>query len=723
MYADVVDLAMDQQLLSEINERTGHLNQLPVWKELRAKTCEEIDSLKRSLSNANQLTFEYLFAEPIGHYWFKSYLETQDCIDKATFIHDVEIYKSLNDRDARKETMRRIFEVFCGPQWPERQRGNSCLIDIDKITSCLVNKNKNTAHIELSKSKSNYSTNSINKFEPSTTQTNSKLIEPVSELSDFQPASLTLGDQLPLKTSVVPSHSSIHNHCNSVDSETLANFSEEPHEQTSTQQANSKNDALPDLVPHDDTDDASQALMAADEGQTNAIGIYGSPINRLRSRVVAGQCAIDIFDEILELVTKTLKLEIFPRFQQSALFDMYLRCKTVELKEISLNSFHSMRMLGRGAFGSVNACKKRDTGKLYAMKQIDKRRVQATDSVHALIAERDFLSRMDSPFVTSLKYAFMDQNTLYLIMDLMTAGDLKFHLNRDGVFAEPRARFYAAQILLGMEHIHSKGIIYRDLKLENVLVDEQGHIKISDLGLAVSMHAGLVRGYAGTPGYTAPEVVLTQYYDQQVDFFSYGVVIYRSLSGKKPFAKRKQLDPRANDLDRMKKTSIELDRNVVELMPLYDHPRFTPISRNICRALLHKNAKCRLGANGFHEIKQHPWFDCIDWGLLENGYLKPPFTPTLDQVHAEQQQYIGRPPDDEKFAKIKLTSEFNQSLQGFPFSSSKVIQAELVDVLHQVHSERKKASTNGETVEQMYAFPQPDEVSPKNHCLAGCIVL
>eukprot|EP01084_Bolivina_argentea_P047384 87297_1 len=391
-----------------------------------------------------------------------------------------------------------------------------------------------------------------------------------------------------------------------------------------------------------------------------------------------------------------------------------------------------MRMLGRGAFGSVNACKKKDTGRLYAMKQIEKRRVQATDSVHSLLAEKEFLSQMDSIFVTSLKYSFADEDRLFLVMDLMTGGDLKYHLNHDGVFEEARARFYCAQILLGLEHIHSKGIIYRDLKLENVLVDEYGSVKISDLGLAVSVSDGLVRGYAGTPGYTAPEVVLTQYYSQSVDFFSFGVVVYRSLSGKKPFAKNKlkTAELRGNDVERLRKTSIELDRNVVEMLEPYDSQRFNSFSVNLCRGLLNKNSVCRLGANGFDEIKHHPWFDSIDWGLLENGYLKPPFIPPCDEIHAEQQQLIGRPAEDEKYGKIKITQEFEESLAQFPWKSSKVIQSELVEVLQKVEVQRRHAASNPRQTDEtqkvmmnMYAFPSPRQVVGKQHCLGRCIIL
>jgi len=390
-----------------------------------------------------------------------------------------------------------------------------------------------------------------------------------------------------------------------------------------------------------------------------------------------------------------------------------VRCKALERKEVTIDSFHLMRTLGRGAFGCVSAVKKKDTGRLYAMKQIDKRRVQATKSVGALLAEKRFLEQMDSLFVTSLKFSFMDADKLYLVMDLMTGGDLKYHLNHDDAFGEARARFYAAQILLGLEHIHEQHIIYRDLKLENVLVGENGHVKISDLGLAVSIDDGPVKGYAGTPGYTAPEVVLSQVYGREADFFSLGVVIYRALCGKKPFAKRRA---RART-GPQRGASVELDHNVVRMTPRYEpRKKFNVMTRSLCRGLLQKKAKWRLGAGGCDEVKAHPWFDCIDWAMLEAGYLDAPHQPGCDEINAEQQQNIGPPTDDAKYERVKLMPDFDEKLTGFAFKSTKMIQSELVDVLEKVQQMRRdelkqKGKKNGERhcAEQIYCFPSPQE--------------
>ena len=699
------------------------------------------------------------------------------------------LYKTLIHPEARKDALHKIFETFCAPEIAGRIQGTSALLDINdrahlksatqtqsvdalsKLSSNNIVDIHSTNHedgcsstatitnfipndaskIKESEVLSNISEHqqteqekaeSITNFTPNTSDnininklSNNSAVSTNSIVNDSDNNNINNNrveinivpsekEQIQIKspleieqqiTTQISPNNTIQNSNNSENTNNMINSN------TMSDSLNTSSSINVTSI----TDSSISAPSPFFSENSNAIGCYGKSLKRLKRRMNLGECTTDIFDEVVGEILNDLKLDVFPRFLESKMFDMYLRCKLMENNKIGIESFHFMRMLGRGAFGSVNACKKKDTGKLYAMKQIDKRRVQATDSIHSLIAERDFLSLMDSRFVTSLKYAFMDQDKLYFIMDLMTGGDLKYHLNHDGYFEENRSRYYCAQILLGLEHIHGKGIIYRDLKLENVLVDERGNIKISDLGLAVSTKDGLVRGYAGTPGYTAPEVVLTQYYDQQVDFFSFGVVIYRSICGKKPFARKKTNEMRINEMDRIRKASIELDRNVVEMLPPYESVRFTPKIKNLCRGLLSKNPKHRLGINGYNEIKEHPWFDCIDWGLLEAGYLSSPFIPACDEIHAEQQQCIGRPPDDDKYAKIKVSTEFNQSLREFEFKSAKVIQAEIVQVLERIDSERgtNDASDGSLSYNELYTFPTaPEVITTKKHCLS-CVII
>jgi beta-adrenergic-receptor kinase len=401
-------------------------------------------------------------------------------------------------------------------------------------------------------------------------------------------------------------------------------------------------------------------------GKTNAIGVYGKSVQEVADKLTHGEAPKNLFDVVAEEVINDLRMDVFPRFEASTFYKKYIRTKWLEKLKVSHKDILMLKMLGRGAFGSVNACLKKNTGKLYAIKCINKRRVMATDSVDSIMSEKNVLAVLESEFVCSLKYSFQDNDTLYLVMDLMMGGDLKYHLNKEEKFSEVRSRFYAAEILLGLEHIHSKGIIYRDMKLENILLDSKGHCKVSDLGLAV-MTKDRVKGYAGTPGYTAPEVILMQPYDKMCDFFSFGVLIYRLLSGRKPFGSHMG--------------SSDLDKNVVSVEPEFPDEFFSPEAVDLLTKLMIKDPHKRFGINGVEEIKQHPWFDPIDWGLLEAGYLDAPFIPKTEDLFSEPGKQSSRPHHDEKYRRVKLTEEFQKSLEDFPFRSTLAVQKELVEVM------------------------------------------
>lgn len=398
----------------------------------------------------------------------------------------------------------------------------------------------------------------------------------------------------------------------------------------------------------------------------NSLGIYGNLVEEVREAVTRGEAPPDVFDAIAKQVLDDLRLDVFPRFCQSTFYKRYIRCKYIETVRVTVRDFTAYRVLGRGGFGAVHACRKINSGVFYAMKCVNKKLVKVKNALDNILEERNVLAMMQSSFVTNLKYALQDEDNLYLVMDLMLGGDLKFHLINCGKFSERRARFYAAQVLLGLEHVHSKSVIYRDMKLENVLLDQSGHCRLSDLGLAV-VTTVKIKGYAGTPGYTSPEMIRSKLYGPATDIFSYGVMVYRMLCGSKPFKGR---------------TEAELDRAVLDKKPVFPSDIFSRDAIHLLTGMLQKKAELRLGCGdrGVEEIKSQRFFQSIDWGLLEAGYIDPPFVPNKFDVNAASLKDIGEF-DKTKFRHVKLDEKFRAKVRDFGYVSLLALQQELVSVM------------------------------------------
>jgi serum/glucocorticoid-regulated kinase 1/serum/glucocorticoid-regulated kinase 2 len=191
---------------------------------------------------------------------------------------------------------------------------------------------------------------------------------------------------------------------------------------------------------------------------------------------------------------------------------------------ITLDDFKIDRVLGQGSFAKVFLVTKKDSGQVYAMKCLRKDMIERRNQRVHTTTERAILGEVQSPFIVQLRFAFQSPEKLYMVMDFMSGGDLFFHLKRSGRFTEVRSRFYAAEILLALEYLHNMSVIYRDLKPENVLIDELGHIKVSDFGLSkagVTEQGQKTFTFCGTPEYLAPEILKGSGHDKAVDFWSY----------------------------------------------------------------------------------------------------------------------------------------------------------------------------------------------------------
>jgi RAC serine/threonine-protein kinase len=208
-------------------------------------------------------------------------------------------------------------------------------------------------------------------------------------------------------------------------------------------------------------------------------------------------------------------------------------------KQLTPDDFYFYKVLGKGNYGKVMlATKKTEPDVYYAVKIIKKSCLIDEESLEHVLSENRVLQTLDHPFLVKLYSSFQTKDRLYFVMEYVRGGELFFHLGREKRFTEERAMFYAAEILLALHYLHSKGIVYRDLKLENLLLDEKGHIKITDFGLCkegISTERDKTSTFCGTPEYLAPEILEEENYGKSVDWWALGVVLYEMLIGRVRF--------------------------------------------------------------------------------------------------------------------------------------------------------------------------------------------
>ncbi|XP_027627376.1 beta-adrenergic receptor kinase 2 [Tupaia chinensis] len=399
-------------------------------------------------------------------------------------------------------------------------------------------------------------------------------------------------------------------------------------------------------------------------------------VEHVQSHLSKKQVTSTLFQPYIEEICESLQGDVFQKFMESDKFTRFCQWKNVELNiHLTMNDFSVHRIIGRGGFGEVYGCRKADTGKMYAMKCLDKKRIKMKQGETLALNERIMLSLVstgDCPFIVCMTYAFHTPDKLCFILDLMNGGDLHYHLSQHGVFSEKEMRFYATEIILGLEHMHNRFVVYRDLKPANILLDEHGHVRISDLGLACDFSKKKPHASVGTHGYMAPEVLQKgTAYDSSADWFSLGCMLFKLLRGHSPFRQHKTKDK--HEIDRMTLTvNVELPDT------------FSPELKSLLEGLLQREVSKRLGCHGggAQEVKEHGFFKGVDWQHVYLQKYPPPLIPPRGEVNAADAFDIGSF-DEEDTKGIKLLDCDQELYKNFPLVISERWQQEVAETVYE----------------------------------------
>ncbi|ORZ00897.1 kinase-like domain-containing protein [Syncephalastrum racemosum] len=337
--------------------------------------------------------------------------------------------------------------------------------------------------------------------------------------------------------------------------------------------------------------------------------------------------------------------------------------------EVDLSHFTLLRSVGKGAFGKVRVVQHKGTKQLYALKYINKNKCIQMRAVENIISERRILEQVSHALIVNLRYAFQDDENLFMVLDLMLGGDLRFHLDRLNVMPETYVRFYVAQVALGLHHLHQNSVVHRDIKPDNILLDNLGHAHLTDFNIAVQFsETKALTSVAGSMAYMAPEVLQKRGYFSSVDWWSLGVVCYELLFGKRPFRG---------------KTNDALQHAILhEPLVFPENHRVSPEAIDCIKGLLTRDVTRRLGATdkAYRRFLGHAWFKDIQWDLLETKAADPPFTPDskranfdptheLEEILLEDNPLTVRKRNPKRSATHANSSVPSQSVHDVPETS------------------------------------------------------
>ncbi|NWU88396.1 KPCD kinase, partial [Upupa epops] len=406
---------------------------------------------------------------------------------------------------------------------------------------------------------------------------------------------------------------------------------------------------------------SQRSLRKSDSGSVESVGIYQDFDKK--SKAPAGDTTDSSeYDKLWEVGPGKTASQIASR------------------RKFNISSFVFHKVLGKGSFGKVLLAELKGKNEFFAIKALKKDVVLIDDDVECTMVEKRVLAlAWENPFLTHLYCTFQTKEHLFFVMEFLNGGDLMFHIQDKGRFDLYRATFYGAEILCGLQFLHSKGIIYRcerlplnmslvfvnplcrDLKLDNVMLDKEGHIKIADFGMCKENIVGENKAstFCGTPDYIAPEILQGLRYTYSVDWWSFGVLLYEMLIGQSPF--------HGDDEDELFE-SIRVDT------PHY--PRWiTKESKDILEKLFERDPTRRLGVTG--NIRDHPFFKTINWAALEKREVDPPFRPKVksgSDYSNFDREFLSEKPKLSYSDKNLIESMDQSAFAGFSFINPKFEQ-------------------------------------------------
>ncbi|XP_011309070.1 atypical protein kinase C isoform X3 [Fopius arisanus] len=339
-------------------------------------------------------------------------------------------------------------------------------------------------------------------------------------------------------------------------------------------------------------------------------------------------------------------------------------------RQYSLNDFELIRVIGRGSYAKVLMVELKRTRRIYAMKVIKKALVTDDEDIDWVQTEKHvFETASNHPFLVGLHSCFQTPSRLFFVIEFVRGGDLMFHMQRQRRLPEEHARFYAAEISLALNFLHNKGIIYRDLKLDNVLLDHEGHVKLTDYGMCKEgvREGDTTATFCGTPNYIAPEILRGEDYSFSVDWWALGVLLYEMLAGRSPFdIAGASENPDQNTEDYLFQVILQKTIRI---------PRSLSVkAASVLKGFLNKDPANRLGCaegqKSFVEIASHAFFKAIDWTMLEQKQVTPPYEPKLQSERDLENfppEFTNEPvhltPDDTRVIEKIDQSEF----EGFEY--------------------------------------------------------